>query len=404
MLRVTQQELSTILPKVSFYAAVNPLEAEYAYRSGLIPLYYLPSFRMQMLSIFPYAPKVPQALISKKNPDFAKAIKTHTKAAYEINAVGDVDAVVDVSGFAYSDTWGTGGFEYAWPWLEYCQSKQKPYVFLPQAWGPFEKEDVANWAKKICKASTLLFSRDDESSNYLAKLQGISAAEVRQAPDTAFCFRGANKTAGEHVLKSLGIIKDRPLIGIVPNIRVYERTVGEGAANEYVKLLVALANHCIETLNADVLISPNEIKVPGNSSSDDRFLCSIVSSHIQKAEHCFNLCEYYPSEIIKSVLGHLDFLIASRFHSLVFALSQGVPVIALGWSHKYHELLRSFELENYVVDYKRLNTAEVISLVDKGWQQRYSTKEKINNTVPQIQKKIKNIFDEIASLISEAKH
>lgn len=401
MLRVTQRELSRRIPAAIFHATVLPLEAPFAYRSGITPLFYAPSTRVQILRMLPIISKIPEFLLSKKNPDFAKAIKTNTNAAYEINAIGSVDAVVDVSGFSYSDNWGTGGFRYAWPWLEYCHSKQKPYIFLPQAWGPFEKKDVAHWAKKLCQAADLIVSRDDVSSKYLARLPGYPETEVRQAPDIAFCFQGAPSTLGGAILNDLGLKRDRPVIGIVPNMRVYERTEGTGAGNRYVKLLVALVDHCIEILGADVLLAPNEIKLPGTPGPDDRFLCGVVATHTRETGHCFTLRNYHYSEAVKSLLGQVDLLIASRFHSLVFALSQRVPVLALGWSHKYHELLRPFGLENFVVDHDQMDTASVISLVETAWQQRETTVVRIRETVPQLKTQVAALFDEIAAMIRE---
>ncbi len=402
MLRVVQRELGKRVPDATFHAAVSPLEVAFAYGAGVVPLFYAPSPRMQMLRALPLAPKIPEHLLAKKNPDFARAIKTHTKAAYEINAIGPVDAVVDVSGFSYSDSWGPGGFKYAWPWLEYCHLKKKPYIFLPQAWGPFEKPDVALWAKKLCQSAGKIVSRDDESSKYLAKLQGVSVSEIHQSPDIAFRFLGAPPIVGRTHIQNLGLGADRPVIGVVPNMRVYERAPGTGAANHYVKLLVTLVDHCISNLGADVLLAPNEIKVPGTSGPDDRFLCGIVASQIQNTEHCCTLRDYHSSETVKSILGQVDLLIASRFHSLVFALAQGVPVVALGWSHKYQELLRPFGLENFVVDHDRLDTNAVVSLVETAWQERAGTSARIRETVPRLQAQVDTLFDEVAGMLREA--
>jgi len=46
--------------------------------------------------------------------------------------------------------------------------------------------------------------------------------------------------------------------------------------------------------------------------------------------------------ILKGYLAQARLVISSRFHALVGALSQGVPSIAVGWSHKYDLLLQDY--------------------------------------------------------------
>ena len=49
----------------------------------------------------------------------------------------DVDAVLDASGYAYGDAWGDAPLESAAREIERLADHGKPYVFLPQAFGPF---------------------------------------------------------------------------------------------------------------------------------------------------------------------------------------------------------------------------------------------------------------------------
>jgi colanic acid/amylovoran biosynthesis protein len=53
---------------------------------------------------------------------------------------------------------------------------------------------------------------------------------------------------------------------------------------------------------------------------------------------------------LKGVLGAATIVVSSRYHALVSAMSQAVPVVATGWSHKYATLLDSFGCGEQLVD------------------------------------------------------
>ena len=97
------------------------------------------------------------------------------------------------------------------------------------------------------------------------------------------------------------------------------------------------------------------------------------------------------------MIAHLDLLIGSRFHSLVFALATGVPAMAIGWSHKYTELMRLMGLERFVLERPQLDAPKAVSLLTQAWAERGQHKEALLKRIPSIHGQINALFDDVAS-------
>ena len=60
-----------------------------------------------------------------------------------IAAEGGIQAVLDLSGYAYGDQWGDLALVATAKHLSRCAAHGRPYLFLPQAYGPFERTRAA---------------------------------------------------------------------------------------------------------------------------------------------------------------------------------------------------------------------------------------------------------------------
>jgi coenzyme F420 hydrogenase subunit beta len=70
-------------------------------------------------------------------------------------------------------------------------------------------------------------------------------------------------------------------------------------------------------------------------------------------------------------------VVAARYHTVVAALSSGVPVISLSWHDKYRALMRLFGQEAYVADLEALEIARLKQRVDALWAERDAARAEI---------------------------
>ena len=311
-----------------------------------------------------------------------------------------VDGMVDVSGFAFGDEWGSATARRHLELVKHIVAERRPCIYLPQAWGPFTDAQVAEAARVLCRYARVVYARDRRSHQYLVDLSPDAKGKIRLAPDIAFRFHGASPEVGARLLADLGIrVSEKPLVGIAPNMRVYERTRGYGVRNAYAALLAQVTRYCHDELRAQVVMIPHEI-LESRTLKDDRYLCALVEEMSRDAGHVTAAMtgEYSAAEI-KSVIGCLDLLVASRYHSIVAAVSQVIPTVALGWAHKYDELMRDVGLASYVCDGRTPETQRVCDLVGEAWANRRDVKETLAAQVPPMRESVDAVLDHAADIL-----
>jgi polysaccharide pyruvyl transferase WcaK-like protein len=390
MMLTVQRELYQRIQGLNFLLRLTSGQAESARSLGFHPVVIESSRYKKGVSL------LRQAL---SRSEVRKALASNILGALELTDIKRIDGVIDISGFGYSDVWGSEPAERSLVWVRHCHKKGIPYVYMPQAWGPFSNLRVARSVTKMCRFSSLVYARDEESFSYLSELSEENMDRIKLAPDIAFKFAGAIKETGSSLLKDLGIeTGDYPLVGLTPNLRLYKRTEGEEINNSYIQLMIQIARHCMKQWNAIVVLIPHEIALGRSPQKDDRFLCSLIYDGVSSEGRAANISDNLSADAIKAMIANLDFLIGSRFHSLVFALTSRVPAVALGWAHKYGELMRYAGMEDFSMDLKNLDEREVIDLMERAWTKRAESRKLLSERIPQITDEVDAVFDEVAAV------
>ena len=124
---------------------------------------------------------------------------------------------------------------------------------------------------------------------------------------------------------------------IVPNIKMIEQTSVE-VRECYIPFLANCIKEMFERNVEPIVILHEAMK-------DDQLIVPLqaaVGKPLRVIREPDPVC-------LKGIIGGCYILIGSRYHSLVSALSQGVPSLGTGWSHNYHSLFEDYHCGDYLV-------------------------------------------------------
>jgi len=230
-----------------------------------------------------------------------------------------ITAVLDASGFAFGDQHPLGRSTSFALQAERWASHGKPLVLMPQALGPFDQPDHAKEIKRIVDASTLVFARDAASYDSVKRVVGKSD-KLRIAPD----FTNLVKP------NLVGLSAESQRVCIVPNIRMLEKARNDLDKAKYISLFANCAKLATKLGFEPVVLL---------HGAEDKSVAKLISAELGRVLPFHELSDPLG---IKKFIGESYLLIGSRFHALASALSQGVPVFASSWSHKYEALLEDY--------------------------------------------------------------
>lgn len=264
----------------------------------------------------------PKASLSRLGLEWSGAaalIPARLRQRYGLVLDREVDVVLDAAGFAYSDQWGAASS------LELAQAARRwrrrgaRLVLMPQAFGPFENREIRSAIRSAVDCADLVMPRDATSYRYLTGVTG-EQDHIRQYPDFTNLLEGVVPDDFD---------SSRFGVALVPNYRMIDKT-GDSSGARYVDFMNACAKRLLER-DAQPFVLVHEGK-------DDERLAQQISA----ASGNIPIVREKDPLRIKGVLGASRAVVASRFHALVSALSQGVPAVATGWSHKYTELFDDY--------------------------------------------------------------
>jgi len=298
-----------------------------------------------------------------------------------VRALEQSDIIVDIWGILFADTLGSNRFRSRLrEGLRFVAGKLlgKPVVKYTADLGPFQH----TWNRFFAKLYLghfvdLIFVRSGASRQYVEQL-GIKTP-LETVPDTAFLLPCDEGTESE---RYAALRRRSGLVGVSVSYQVRNRAADD---DTYLGTMVKLITHSVKKYGTHVVLIPNELS---ESTNDDRRIAEEICARVAHA-HCDVLhTNVLTAQEIKGVIKQCDVVVASRYHTIVAALSLAVPTLAIGWHHKYQEVLRLFQQEHRACAIQNLTLEGIIEHFEDLWENRQQISEKIAQRLPSIRDQI----------------
>ena len=258
--------------------------------------------------------------------------------AYGVVSRCDVDALINISGYAFGDFWGSGSAARFLPLAKFYRQRGKPVIMLPQMLGPFENQELRELFREMATTVTMIHAR--ERASLKCATDASPDANILLAPDITI-------STIDHGPKPE---MNPNRVCIIPNVRVTDNGSQPMEEAVYLELLKRSAEQVLDA-GKEVVVVVHEY------FGQDAILAEKLQALLKEEGHEVQLVAESDPKKLKSFLGASRFVIGSRFHSIVAALSYGVPCVVIGWAHKYRELLADFGQEKFDISDSRSHDA-----------------------------------------------
>lgn len=268
-----------------------------------------------------------------------------------------------------------------------------PVVKMPQALGPFRGTINRLTAALVLPRCRMIWARGEGTFSNLEK-SGFTRMKFERGNDVAFNFVPSYSLSNERpeaydrVMGELAACRAafKGVIGLCPSsvVAVTARRTGVPYESVMVELVEGLVNEGFL-----VVLFPNATRDESGEKERNndlplmrRIRENCIAGSPTSAESILSFDMDINTACIKGVIDVLDVALVSRFHAMIGALSQAVPVTVLGWSHKYAEVMALFGLEALVLDYTKSSVPALRAKVVETFENRGAVSASISEALP----------------------
>lgn len=293
---------------------------------------------------------------------------TFTKKIYDINAINrfgikdvikaikDCDLFISGGGSLLQDITSTRSLLYYITLMKLAKLFNKPVMVYANGIGPINRKINRFLTRKILNKVDLITLRDEDSEIFLKELE-VENDSIYVTADPVFTLEPTKEEIILGIFEKEGIPGDKPLVGV--SVRNWR------SAENLIDTVASAINYIIDEYNANVVLIP--MHYPEDLDISNSILDRVTE------EGSYILKNKYSVEDIMGITKRLEMIIAMRLHSLIYAATQGVPMVGIVYDPKIEGFLKSIDME-HMCPVKNIEYEQLVKNIDYVWNNREELK------------------------------
>lgn len=221
----------------------------------------------------------------------------------------------------------------------------KPVYIMPNSFGPFEGPFVKKIAYKALRKCKLITARESLSQNMLEENLDL---KVGNYADLAFELPMSNISSDE-IYRKFNLPKDKQLIALT--MRPYRFPHSSNPEKSYSDFKNEMAKFIKWLYQNGYMPVIVEHTLAVNAHENDGACIRDVIAMLAPENYRVISESSYDCEDLKCIYSHFQYIVGTRFHSLIFSFGSNIPGIAISYTgNKSIGIMHDMKLDDYVLD------------------------------------------------------
>lgn len=277
-----------------------------------------------------------------------------------------------------------------------------PYGFLAHSFGPFD-ERGKRLVKWLLSGASFIYCRESISMRNILTLSIGKKPQLKVVPDGAFLMPDRGLSKGGEVLERHGLKANQFLAITVRKSSSRGLGIPSKKYIQYLRKIAQVIDLWIEHERLPVVVIPQTVTPESKNENDIAVGCELEKL-VSNPSKLIIIKEKLDIPTLRFLYKQALVLMGSRLHSIIFALLESTPVLAISsylFGPKTLGIMQDIGLQDYVIDMEELEPTQAFSILQNLATNRNKMEKRIEKKVTALRKQaisdVREIFGTLDS-------